>query len=323
VLVAFGLCSVALADPPACPPEEEAVLAAYSECAAVRREGGDPAAANVLESHAARLRKVCQTETSLMLDADPSRELRECAQALAIAGRLDEARRIESVGHAYHTEQMLRLTMHGGQVLDPARYHGRPADYEQRRSGFNPPEERVTTPEFSLGKPHGGGWNLVSGKGMPIIFSKDPVWMKNRPVPGQTVVIYVALRDPTGVTGIDAAGFPQAFEELTRQSTTGRFRLMSVTASRRGDPGEYCADYGLSVEERDNPAFPGVVLEIRNEGFVCLEPSSRFLFEAVLSERRPQGTASVLDDVVRGEAEAFLRDIEVKARRNPSPDSPP
>jgi len=75
---------------------------------------------------------------------------------------------------------------------------------------------------------------------------------------------------------------------------------------------------GLAAIGRDNAAFPDVVLEIRNRGFACLEQSSRFLLEAFYSERKPQGAPSVLDEAVRSEAEAFLKDIQVRHRRGPS-----
>jgi len=306
------------ADASGCPPEEEAVLSAYAVCAAFRGDQGEAAAAKKAEGHAAKLRKACGTQTSVFIGVDPYQDLLECAQALALAGRLDEARQVEPVAQTYRREQMLRLVMHGGQTLDPARYLGRPADYERKRKGMSPPEQRFTTPEFSVGQPRGGGWKLVSGQSMPLVFAKDPAWLSRRPAPSQTVVVAVALRDAAPVRDVTSAEFPGALEAMLRSTTAGRFRLVSVAAAHRGEPGDYCADYELALEERDNAAFPGVVLEIRNRGFACLERSSQFLFEAFYSERRPQGAPSVLDDAVRGEAEAFLQDIQVGHRRGTS-----
>ena len=150
-----------------------------------------------------------------------------------------------------------------------------------------------------------------------MVFSKDPAWLSTRPVPGQTVVTAFTLQDPAFASQVDPAGLPAAFEEEKRDSTSGRFRLTAIKATYRGDPGDYCVDFELAMEERDNPAFPGTVLEMANHGFACLEANSRFVVEAFYSERKPRGAASVLDDVVRAEAEAFLRDITVTARRAP------
>lgn len=322
VLVGTGLPAGAAMSRAACPPEEQAVLAAYADCAAFQRESGEVKAARKLETHAARLLDACDTRTSVFIRVDPAQELTECAEALAKAGRLDDARRIEPAAHAYRTEQMLRLVMHGGQVLDPARYMGRPADYERRRPGMNPPEQRVTTPEFSVGRPRGGGWRLTSGDRMPIFFVKDPSWMSRPPVQGQSIIVGVALRDPAGLTASGAAGFAAAFERWMRDTMTGRFSLASIEVRHRGDPGEYCADFRFGLEERDNPAFPGVTLVATNRGFACLEPAGRFMFEAFYSERRPQDAPSVLDEVIRGEAEGFLADIEVSARRDPPSAAP-
>ena len=312
-LAAFS--SSVFAERSGCPPEDEAAVAAYASCAGFRREQGDAAAAERAAAHAKKLRKACGTDTSVFIGVDPYEDLLDCAQALALAGRLDDARRVEPVAQAYLREQMLRLIMHGGQMLDPARYVGRPADYDRKRESIHLREPRFTTPEFSVGQPHGGGWKLVSGDSMPIVFSKEPIWLSRRPVRSQTVVVALAVRDPGLVRDVDSEGFARAIEDLMRSTTTGRFRLVSVAATHRGEVGDYCADYDLAMEERDNPEFPGVVFEIRNQGFVCLEQSSKFLVEAFYSERKPQGAPSVLDDIVRGEAEAFLADVEVNRRR--------
>ena len=307
---------------PTCPPEDEAALAAYAQCAAFQRQVGGRSAARTAEKHAARLRKACTTTTSEFIGVDPYQDLLDCAQALAVAGRIDEARQVEPAAQAYRAEQVLRLHLHGAPMLDPARYMGRPVEYESKRAGHTVPEQRMNTKQFSAAMPRGGGWQLVSTGLGPVIFAKDAVWMTRRPVDGQSIVAAIVLRDPGFATTRSPEDFPRAFEEQLRGTTAGRFRLTHITTTHRGYPGEYCADYELTMEERDNPNLPGVVLEISQRGFACLEETSKVVVESYYSERRPQHAPSVLDEVVRNEGEQFLRGVIVKPRWQPAAPAP-
>jgi hypothetical protein len=299
-----------------CPPEEQAVLAAYQQCAAFYVQRGLANEADALESHADRLRGACNTDKSEFIDADPYRELLGCAQAMAEAGQVAQARAVEPVAQAYRAGQMLRLVMHGGQVLDPARYMGRPYDYERRRVTLGPVEERITTPELSAGKPKGGGWKLLTDQArMPVVYWKEPAWMSTRPVKGQNVIAVLTTRNPSFARSIDADEFPAALETLLRRSAGKQSRVVSISATHAREPAAYCADYVMIEEESDNPKLPGVVLETSTWGFACLERSSGFVIQAYFSESKPSGTPTVLDDVVRGEAQAFLRDISFEPKR--------
>lgn len=299
-----------------CRPEEQAVLAAYQQCTAFYVKGGLEDVADTLQAHAARLRDACDTDESAFIGADPYQDLLDCAQAMAEAGQVTQARTIEPVAQAYRAEQMLRLMMHGGRVLDPARYMGRPSDYESKKARLGPFEERITTPELSAGKPKGGGWKLVTDQArMPVVFWKDPAWMSTRPVKGQNVVVVLTTRNPSFARSVDASGFPAALEKLLRRSVGKQSRVVSLGATHAREPAAYCADYVMIEEESDNPSLPDAVLETSTRGFACLERSSKFVIQAYYSESKPSGAPTVLDDVVRGEAEAFLRDVSFEPKR--------
>lgn len=299
-----------------CPPEEQAVLAAYQQCAAFYAQGSLADEAAALEAHAARLGDACNTGTSEFIGADPHQELLDCAQAMAEAGQVAQARTIEPVAQAYRAEQMLRLMMHGGQLLDPARYMGKPSEYERKKARLGPVEQRITTPELSAGKPKGGGWKLLTdGTRMPVVFWKDPAWMSTRPVQGQNVIVVLTTRNPSFARSVGAEHFPEALERLLRRSAGKKSRVVSISATHAREPDDYCADYVMIKEETNNPGLPDAVLETSTWGFACLERSSKFVIQAYYSESRPSGAPTVLDDVVRGEAEAFLRDISFEPKR--------
>lgn len=300
----------------ACPPEEQAVLAAYQQCAAFHAQRGLAEQAASLGAQATRLGKACNTQASEFIDADPYQELLDCAQAMAEAGQLSQARTVEPVAQAYRAEQMLRLAIHGGQLLDPARYMGRPPDYERKKSKLGPFEERITTRELSAGRPKGGGWKLVTdATRMPVVYWKDPAWMSTRPVKGQNVVVILTTRNPRFARSIDAKDFPGALEALLRESAGKRSRIVSLSATHSRDPADYCADYVMTEEEPGDPGLPGEVLETSTWGFACLDRSSKVVIQAYCSESRPRGAPSVVDDVLRTEAEAFLRDISFQPKR--------
>jgi hypothetical protein len=299
-----------------CPPEEQAALVSYQQCTAFYLQSGLANQAAALEADAARLLNTCNTRKSKFLGADPYQELLDCAQAMAEAGQVTLARKIEPVAQAYRTEQMRRLMMHGGHVLDPARYMGRPRDYERKRAKLGPVEERITTPELSAGKPKGGGWKLLTDMTrMPVVYWKEPAWMSTPPVKGQNLIVVLTTRNPSFARSIDAEDFPVALEELLRRFVGKRSRIVSISATHAREPSAFCADYVMIEEESDNPKLPGAVLETSTWGFACLERSSKFLIQAYYSESKPRGVPTVLDDVVRGEAEAFLRDISFEPKR--------
>jgi hypothetical protein len=251
-----------------CPPEEQAVLAAYRQCAAFYLHGSLADEADALQAHADRLRGACNTDKSEFIGADPYQDLLDCAQAMAEAGKVTEARKIEPVAQAYRAGQMSRLMMHGGQVLDPASYIGRPSDYERKRAKLGPVEERITTPELSTGKPKGGGWKLLTDKTrMPVVYWKEPAWMSTRPVKGQNLIVVLTTRNPSFARSIDAEEFPAALEKLLRRSAGKQSRVVSISATQARGPTAYCADYVMIEVESDNPKLPGVVLETSTWGF--------------------------------------------------------
>jgi len=314
----LAACQATLAGAPeaACPPEERAVLSAYAQCVTFYAQHGSTDEAAALEAHAASLGDACNTETSTFIGADPYKDLLGCAQAMAEAGEVAQARKVEPVAQAYRAEQMLRLVMHGGQLLDPARYMGRPRNYERKKSNLGPIEQRITTDELSAGRPKGGGWKLVTDETrMPVVYWKDPAWMSTRPVRGQNVVLVLTTRSPDFARSIAAKDFPGALEALLRRSAGKNSRVVSTSTTHSRDPGDYCADYTMLEEETGNPGLPDAILETSTWGFACLERSSKLVIQAYCSESKPREAPSVLDDVLRGEAEAFLLDITFRPKR--------
>jgi len=293
-----------------CPPEEQAVLAAYARCAAFYRQSSLAEKATALDAHATRLGDVCAAQTSEFIGVDPYEDLIDCARTMAEAGHVTQARSVEPVAQAYRAEQMRRLAMHGGKLRDPERYVGRPVDYHDKLTNYGPVEERSTTTELSAGKPKGGGWKLLtSPEKMPVVYWKEPAWMSTPPVKGQNIVVVLTNRSPGFALSGSAQDFPQALEKLLRRSASKQLRVVALEATHARDPADYCARYVMIDEESDNPKFQGTVLETSTWGFACLERSSRVVIQAYYSESKPRGAPTVLDDVVRGEAEAFLQDV--------------
>lgn len=193
----------------------------------------------------------------------------------------------------------------------PAGSHGGPG--ERLPPGTSTPEA-IGGPGFSGRKPQGQHWKVNVGRTY-LAFTMDTPAAVAMAARGQTFVLMVRLANPAFALDVPAGRFPQAFEAETRRTTRDRFRLISVAAAHRGTPGEYCADYQTAMEERDDPAIPGVVLETRTRGFACLDESSAFVVQAFYSERRPRGTPTMVDASLREEAEAFLKSLIVNPKR--------
>lgn len=292
------------------------VLEAYKGWAACLRVNGEEARAADVEARAGRLGKALGTETSVFIGFDPFGDLQVYAAALEAAGLQVDARSVRSLARAHRTEQMLRLIMHGGEVLDPHRYMGPPADYAQRLPAAREALETISGPGFTGRRPPDEHWGMSVGPTYMAFMVDTPaaVAMAAR---GQTFVLVVTLSDAAFAQDLPADRFPRAFEEETRATTRDRFRLVSVAATPRGEAGEYCVDFDLNMEERDNPDMPGVVLEIRTRGFACLDASSEFVLQAFYSERRPKGTPTMVDETLREQGEAFLRGLVVAPKREP------
>jgi len=174
--------------------------------------------------------------------------------------------------------------------------------------------ERYFGTGYSLLPPEGNDWHFLEQSPNLTVFGKV--------LPGQrmklmhTFVTTVMVMKPEVKKVNFAAEFPKAQEELFRaQLNRNGFRLISLQATPYWLPGSYCSRYALEQEERNNPLTPGIVFNIMAHGFVCLDASSEFMIDASYSERRPQGSASALDDKLKLEAEGFLRNIAVSPLR--------
>jgi hypothetical protein len=228
----------------------------------------------------------------------------ETAQRSPIATRMPRAAGGEAMAMAAQGEQVPR----------PHGRMGRAARYEQRPPAEREAVETIRGPGFSGRKPTGGQWKVSIGQSY-LAFTTDTPAAVGMAARGQTFLLVVTLASPAFALDIGADRFPQAFAQETRRNIRDRFRLVSIAATRRGDPGDYCADYEVTMEERDDPEIPGVVLEIRTRGFACLDESSAFVVQAFYSERRPRGTATMVDASLREEAEAFLESLIVNPKR--------
>jgi hypothetical protein len=163
---------------------------------------------------------------------------------------------------------------------------------------------RLAGTGYSVLPPPGKGWLIERHGDLATSFGKV--------FPGKyhTFVAVVMVTKPEAKKVDSAAEFPKAVEEVLTQ-VTGRFRLISINVGPYGRAGSYCARYEMVGEEKDNPRAPGATLEMTTWGFVCLDASSEFMINAFYSERKPQRRPSLLDDALRQEGEAFLRNVVV------------
>ena len=277
------------------PDEERPVLEAYREWAGFLKSQSKDAAA--VEARARKFEEVCVTSRSAMLGFDPSTDLLEYAAALSAAGRPADAARVRAVAQAYRDRQVSNLIMQGGSMLDPARFHGRPAV-----------PERFVGNGFSVAWPPLERWAPTTLLRHTVSFVADGSLLAN----GQSVVMIVHALKPAFKTDPPPRDFPAAVENLIRDTTTGRFRVTAVSATPRPGSRPSCADFKSVMEERDNPAFPNILLEITEIGFACLDQSRQFGVKAYYSERRPAGLNAPVDPRLIADAEAFLREVIVK-----------
>ena len=321
VLALISTGPLALAKDRPLPAEDLATVAAYEEWAEFLRQHDQVARASEAKAHADTLLQASRTTTSEMIGFDPYRELQAYAGALAAEGDREKARSIRAVAQTYREEQVLRLTMHGGKLLDPARYIGRPSDYERKRPGMD--EFRYALhgpPGVSANQPPGEDWAMISSK--PFVFSKQPASLADRSASGESLLAVLTWWGPAFALNVTADDFPQALEgQLRKRSEQMSHRLVSVAVRHRGLAGEYCADYDLAMEGASR-RFPGVLFEISQHGFVCVDASQRFVVEAYYDEWRRQGTPAMVSEEYRMEAEAFLRSVTMSPRRPPTADAP-
>ncbi len=176
------------------------------------------------------------------------------------------------------------------------------------------PTTRIRGKGFSVLPPQGKDWYIAHQAPNGVNFGKiSPDKLKYMMDKHHFLVAGVFVTDPPAKKGNSPAEFLKAIEHLP--ITEGRFRLISMKTSPFGPQGSYCAQYDRVLEERDNPLAPGVVLELTEHGFYCLDASSKFVINAAYSERKPQGIESFLDDALKQEAEGFLRDVVVTPLR--------
>ncbi|WP_156820489.1 hypothetical protein [Thioalkalivibrio thiocyanodenitrificans] len=181
--------------------------------------------------------------------------------------------------------------------------------------GLAPPAERTdpetfTGPGFTGHAPPGAHWKPDIGRSY-LAFTRATPEAIELAARGQTFVIMITLTDAAYARGTTAESFPEAFETETRRATRGRFRLVDITATPRASAGNRCVDYALRMGERDDPDLPGAELVIETRGVACLEASSTFIVNAFYSERRPNGTPTMVDAKLRGQGEMFLRNLIV------------
>ncbi len=185
--------------------------------------------------------------------------------------------------------------------------------------GLAPPAER-TDPETFTGRgftgraPPGAHWKPDIGRSYLAYTMETPDAIE-RAERGQSFVIMVTLTDAAYARGTTADSFPTAFENETRRTTRGRFRLVDIAATPRATAGNRCVDYAVRMEERDDPDLPGAELVIETRGVACLEASSTFIVNAFYSERRPKGAPTMVDATLREQGEMFLRNLIVHPKR--------
>jgi hypothetical protein len=179
------------------------------------------------------------------------------------------------------------------------------------------PRAPVVGEGFTVLPPPGPNWQFMHRTDKGVMFGKR-TWDERSTERHHSRTFLVAVLDIVVRPAAPALAneFPKYVEDRFRSNEgQGRFTLLRAVASPRGEPGTYCANFEIVVEERDNANFPGVVLEMTNSGFECLDASSGFIVRAFYSERRPKGDPPIMDEALRAEVESFLGSVKVTPLR--------
>jgi hypothetical protein len=175
------------------------------------------------------------------------------------------------------------------------------------------PRVPIRATGFVVMPPPGDNWSLIERTSAGVMFGKQT----SGDIPGgkrqlRTFVVGVLDVVVGGDLPAHASDFPRFLEDRMRMvENQGGFTVVSVQTSPHGNPSTFCANFRLVLEERNNSNFPGVVFEMTNDGFECLDASKGFIVRAMSSERRPKGEPLIMNESLRAEVDAFLGGVSI------------
>lgn len=164
----------------------------------------------------------------------------------------------------------------------------------------------------------------VRGIGFSVLPPAGASWVQGRDLGADTILFGKADADHArqGATVIASAVRLQARRPDLRSGDalrtevvdairlgSQRFTLIGLNIATYDDADlrTHCARIEIVSEERDHPKFPGQVLVTTTYGKTCRSPaSSVHLVQVTCSERRPYGSAALLDAALRRECDRTI-----------------
>ncbi len=196
------------------------------------------------------------------------------------------------------------------------------------------PTQRIEAAGFSFLPPSGSNWCLQEGTAGDTNFFKHELSgtaPETQPSREQMAHSFVARAIPArvGEPGIVTVGQLRFYiarwlhagsgtrmegdRVVLDTALAGRFALVDSEVSLDPSRGD-CITYRSVTDERDNPRMPGAVLQLHDEGVVCLDRSVEGgVAMLVFGERSLKGSTkrSETAESVRAEAQAFLGSLEL------------
>ena len=169
----------------------------------------------------------------------------------------------------------------------------------------------LKTLDFTVEPPKGEHW-LYYRRAMPgyVTFRKqDPI---KKILPGGEHLSFIIEIKAEKFPGHDlttGSGLEEALKfALYESPDVYRYGMLRVESFVWQDTD--CASYLMSREEPETVDDPPVVFAWSVEGFFCRHPANpEVAVTGLFQERRPAGTPSRLDDVLRAEAEQTLQSV--------------
>jgi hypothetical protein len=199
------------------------------------------------------------------------------------------------------------------------------------------PTQRLETANLSFLPPTGPDWCIQRSAARQVSLMKHAmsgVQLTSTPSPEKMAHTFVAMAIPADMGGTTLAtadelrpfleGWLRAGGGVKIQGERAvldtapvpRFTHIDSQVAVDRSRQEECVAYTSVNEERANPRMPGAVLELRDSGIACLDPTVKGRVAILaFSERMVKGrpATSGISETVRREAEPFLRSLVLMA----------
>lgn len=165
---------------------------------------------------------------------------------------------------------------------------------------------------FTMLPPGGNGWMAAPSGPYGARFGK-PVMNTDGTRASIAVMVWAGRYTDRKFDLQTAKGLREAAEYTAETGDSRRFKVIEMKYSpvfRQQNTD--CISYRGIVEERDNPMAwnAGQILTTDYDGLVCRHPSSPdYSVNVMISERRPQGQASVMDDALRKQIQTVKESV--------------